>query len=117
MRLDECGTQLDEKGREKARTAACTLRRPDTCEICGKTKPVQGHHDDYTKPLEVRWLCQKCHSRLHAIVRRARRNTVPPHRCGEYVYMRESLLVCTRPDGHEGDHTDETKDISWDTRL
>jgi hypothetical protein len=31
--------------------------------------------------------------------------------------MKESLLVCTRPDGHEDDHTDETKDISWDTRL
>jgi len=49
------------------------LVRPDTCEACGQ-KPalnrlgrssIQGHHDDYSKPLEVRWLCQPCHNRHH----------------------------------------------------
>lgn len=30
------------------------------CEVCGAPK-VQGHHEDYTKPLEVRWLCIKHH--------------------------------------------------------
>jgi hypothetical protein len=30
------------------------------CEICGDLK-VQAHHDDYAKPLEVRWLCKKHH--------------------------------------------------------
>ncbi len=36
------------------------------CEFCGTTK-VHAHHKDYSKPLEVVWLCAKCHHRLHAV--------------------------------------------------
>lgn len=36
------------------------------CEVCGSTENVHGHHDDYTKPLEVRWLCALHHAREHA---------------------------------------------------
>ncbi len=36
------------------------------CEVCGDVRS-QGHHDDYSKPLEVRWLCQKHHKELHRI--------------------------------------------------
>lgn len=38
------------------------IRRP--CEDCG-AEPAQGHHEDYSKPLEVRWLCVRCHSARH----------------------------------------------------
>lgn len=34
------------------------------CVVCG-SKNVVGHHDDYTKPLEVTWLCRKHHVHLH----------------------------------------------------
>lgn len=34
------------------------------CEKCGAVK-AQGHHDDYTKPLQVRWWCPRCHSQHH----------------------------------------------------
>lgn len=34
------------------------------CEKCINTK-THAHHDDYEKPLEVRWLCAAHHRRLH----------------------------------------------------
>lgn len=37
--------------------------KPKPCEVC--SKPAQKHHDDYTKPLVVRWLCRECHLFLH----------------------------------------------------
>lgn len=32
------------------------------CEVCGLTA-VQAHHDDYSKPLDVRWLCITHHAK------------------------------------------------------
>lgn len=34
------------------------------CEVCG-VKKVEAYHDDYTKPLDVRWLCRKHHMQHH----------------------------------------------------
>ncbi len=38
-------------------------RKP--CHICDAPES-HAHHDDYSKPLEVRWLCRKCHGREHS---------------------------------------------------
>lgn len=38
-------------------------RKP--CRICGSTKKIQAHHPDYSRPLDVEWLCFVCH-REHA---------------------------------------------------
>jgi hypothetical protein len=38
------------------------VRKP--CEVCD-CEQVDAHHDDYSKPLAVRWLCRKHHLELH----------------------------------------------------
>ena len=40
-------------------------RKP--CEVCASTSAVHAHHKDYAKPLDVVWLCARCHHRLHAL--------------------------------------------------
>lgn len=35
------------------------------CEICD-AEPAHAHHDDYSKPLDVRWLCEPHHREHHA---------------------------------------------------
>ncbi len=40
--------------------------RPMICSACGQANGViQGHHEDYSKPFDVEWLCVLCHRRLH----------------------------------------------------
>jgi hypothetical protein len=40
---------------------------PKPCENCGSVDS-QKHHEDYRKPLVVKWLCRACHLALHEIV-------------------------------------------------
>lgn len=36
------------------------------CEICGApSSETAAHHEDYSKPLDVRWFCPVCHYRHH----------------------------------------------------
>lgn len=39
------------------------------CEECGSTRRVHAHHDNYSRPLDVRWLCSTHHKRHHARLR------------------------------------------------
>jgi len=41
------------------------LIKPSNCSKCDSNTNIQAHHDDYTKPLNVRWLCVKCHVKWH----------------------------------------------------
>ena len=59
----------EEKRKANCRAHARTAQRrgqiqPKPCEVCG-TEKAQKHHEDYSKALEVRWLCAACHLTLH----------------------------------------------------
>jgi hypothetical protein len=42
------------------------LIKPNRCELCSKkTAVIHGHHDDYDYPLDVKWVCPKCHRKIH----------------------------------------------------
>ena len=47
----------------RAVKAGKLIKQP--CEQCGSIK-VQAHHKDYSKPLDVMWLCVICHRHIHA---------------------------------------------------
>jgi len=37
----------------------------EKCTECGRTDNTHAHHDDYDKPLNIRWLCPPCHFAWH----------------------------------------------------
>lgn len=44
------------------------LTKPSTCSACGnptQSERLHAHHADYSKPLEVEWLCWSCHNLRH----------------------------------------------------
>jgi hypothetical protein len=59
----------EERQRSVARAYANVYQRrgkllPQPCSVCQDPR-AEKHHDDYSQPLQVRWLCRPCHFRLH----------------------------------------------------
>jgi hypothetical protein len=42
------------------------LIKPLMCQRCGAETKLEGHHKDYSKPLDVEWLCEICHTKEHS---------------------------------------------------
>ena len=36
------------------------------CEVCGAMEKIEAHHEDYSKPFVVRWLCRVHHAMVTA---------------------------------------------------
>lgn len=62
--LLECPEKL--RARSKVAWAVRTgkLVRPESCSSCSNMgKRIEAHHEDYSRPYDVVWLCPKCHRR------------------------------------------------------
>lgn len=42
-----------------------SIIRPSKCSKCFIKCIPEAHHEDYTKPLEVDWVCKHCHESIH----------------------------------------------------
>ncbi len=40
----------------------------EPCKKCGDKENIEGHHEDYDKPLEVIWLCRQHHFEIHKTI-------------------------------------------------
>jgi|SRR5215469_2603730 len=59
-------TQPQARAIVKRAVANGKLVKPLDCQGCGASnKRLDAHHKDYSKPLEVEWLCRRCHSDRH----------------------------------------------------
>lgn len=54
------------RGRVYNALKAGKLSKPNECERCDIVAKLYSHHEDYTKPLEVEWLCGECHHGGHS---------------------------------------------------
>jgi hypothetical protein len=61
------GATLKDQAHYRVKTAIRngTLKKPKECSECGAGGRIHGHHADYSKPLDVEWLCSLCHRRRH----------------------------------------------------
>jgi len=63
--INSPGEKKKQKARKLVRQALLNkelIKMP--CGVC-ESPDVHAHHDDYSKPLEVKWLCPLHHKRLH----------------------------------------------------
>lgn len=60
----QLGAEARAAARRKLRTEieAGRVQRPDRCQRCNSTRPLEGHHVDYARPLDVKWLCATDHN-------------------------------------------------------
>ena len=58
-------TKNDARARLRTAVARGKIEKPDSCEACGAGGQLEGHHADYSRPLDVVWLCCPCHRSLH----------------------------------------------------
>ena len=49
------------------------IKRQTVCVKCGSNYRVEAHHEDYSRPIDVIWLCDTCHKNRHKEIRAEQR--------------------------------------------
>lgn len=62
------------------------------CEICGNKKS-QGHHEDYSKPLDVVWLCVRHHQDRHIHLRNCETLQISPLDIQEFIVRLKQITA------------------------
>lgn len=44
------------------------IKRPKICSKCREVRFTEAHHTDYSKPLDVIFMCRQCHADIHKLV-------------------------------------------------
>jgi len=62
---------LEQKMKDSARSQVSVyvkrgkIAKPSGCSKCGSGLKIEAHHNDYSKPREVVWICRVCHLQSH----------------------------------------------------
>jgi hypothetical protein len=65
LSLQKSPTKVEQIKRNAEYVARKVFPIRQKCEIEGCQKLGNRHHDDYTKPLDIRWLCDQHHAKRH----------------------------------------------------
>lgn len=85
----------------------------EPCQRCGKDN-AEKHHEDYEKPLEVVWLCRRCHAHVHM---KSDSNSLPnqtPNMPPPMIYWRQ-ILDDLRDYGCSGYKVAQEIGVGWST--
>jgi len=80
-----------------------------SCQICSSTENLHRHHHDYSKPIDVQIICQKCHGRQHALERWKNhiKEKICPICTNTFTYERARQKTCSKVCAHK---------LSWVSR-
>lgn len=99
-RLKACAKHPTKKNAYMALDAAVragVIEKPTVCSGCGRSDDkhrIEAHHYDYSRPLDVIWLCTLCHSQMDRM--RREREGLSGYTASRAVSMvRDGEVICT----------------------
>lgn len=101
-RLKQCERKPNHRNAYRAvemAVAAGVLSKPSVCSACGcpdSERRIEAHHHDYSKPLDVIWLCSMCHDKADQL-KREYEGSPATSRTRPVVMMRDGETLCRFP--------------------